>query len=36
MGYTRSMNRSMGKTPFDIVYSKVLNHVLDLVIFLKL
>ena len=34
--YNTSMNSSMGKTPFDIVYSKVPNHVLDLVILPKL
>ena len=34
--YNTSMNSSMGKTPFHIVYSKVPNHVLDLVILPKL
>ena len=29
------MNSSTGKTPFEIVYSKVPNHVLDLVVLAK-
>ena len=34
--YNTSMNRSTGKTPFEIVYCKVPNHVLDLAILPKL
>lgn len=34
--FITSMNRSTGKIPFRIVYSKVPNHVLNLVILPKL
>ncbi|XP_026383813.1 uncharacterized protein K02A2.6-like [Papaver somniferum] len=34
--YNTSVNRSTGKTPFEIVYSKVPNHILDLVVLPKL
>ena len=34
--YNTSVNRFTSKTPFEIVYSKVPNHVLDLVVLPKL
>ncbi|XP_026450591.1 uncharacterized protein LOC113350675 [Papaver somniferum] len=34
--FNTSLNRLTGKTPFEIVYSKVPNHVLDLVVLPKI
>ena len=34
--FNTSVNRSTGKSPFEIVYSKIPNHVLDLVVLPKI